>query len=179
MKLPIRTNILLKYYQFKGLLKPEKDESLSIRSTSAGPKKILIIYPEITTNHRVARFFLKSILKDSTTNPAILAKQGSFDESMLDDQAKLTYYSNDDFNWWGGLEELARQRIFKSEYDAVVDMNRQFNIQSAIITAGSRAPLRLGFKSELSYLFYNLEIRIRPESFIEKGYMSFQQLLGL
>ncbi len=166
-------------YRIKGLLKSSGEKTFTVRSGNRGPRRILIIYPAGSNDNRVARFFLKSVLADAFAKVIVLVKDTGTEIDLPGDRFNLKYYDGSDFDWWGRLTEGARRRIFSNGYDAVVDMNREFDIQSALITAASEAPLRLGFKSELSHLFYNHEVNIRPESFIEKGYVSFQQLLGL
>ena len=77
------------------------------------------------------------------------------------------------------MKTASLNKLFPDPLDAIIDLNSEFNIQTAMISRFSKAALRVGFKSKYSYHFFNIEIDHKPETFVEQGYISIQKLMGL
>ncbi|MFH1852635.1 MAG: hypothetical protein ABIA75_09845 [Candidatus Neomarinimicrobiota bacterium] len=179
MKIPIRKRLALKWAQRNVHPAAELHRPLAFRSQGAGLTRVLVVFPEDQTYFRIAQFFLRTVLANPGMVVHVLGKTSLEALAWIRDQATVKTYAVEDFNWWGLPRPETLSRIYNQPYDAVVDLNPEFNLPSATLVWYSRAPLRVGFKSEYSYEFYNLEVDRKPESFIEQGYVNIQKILGL
>lgn len=179
MKIPFRTRILLRWIKRRRGFHNKKPPALAFRRNGKGLSRILIIFPENENAGRTANYFLKTLFNNKTVDIVVLGKEPFLQADKMKDKVIVKRYSEQDFNWFGGLRKAAQERLFDQQFDAILDLNPQFNLQSALLTVYSQIALRVSFKSEHSYSFYNIEIDHKPEGFLELGYNYFQKLLGL
>ncbi len=152
---------------------------MAFRDGGVGLKRVIIIFPENESDIRIARYFLKSILNNDEVEIVILGKGQLTNADQYDGKVKAQKYCDEDFTFWGGVKTASLNKLFPDPLDAIIDLNSEFNIQTAMISRFSKAALRVGFKSKYSYHFFNIEIDHKPETFVEQGYISIQKLMGL
>ncbi len=179
MRIPIRTRLLIWWLKKRSSISVQEPPVLAFRRTGSGLSHVLILFPADEKAGRTARYFLKTLFNNQVVNIDVLGRDTFNPVDKITDKVTIKQYSDQDFNWAGGLRKTAQTRIFNHQYDAILDLNPVFNLQSAILSIYSHAAIRVGFKSEFSYNFYNIEIDHKPDSFLELGYKKIQELLSL
>ena len=179
MKIPFRTRLLLWWLRKSHRQMQSESGRLAFRNGGVGLKRVIIIFTENESDIRIARYFLKSILNNDEIDIVILGKGQLANADHNDGKVKVQKYCDGDFTFWGGVKTTSLNKLFPDPLDAIIDLNSEFNIQTAMITRFSKAALRVGFKSEHSHKFFNIEIDHKPETFVERGYISIQKLMGL
>jgi hypothetical protein len=59
----------------------------------------------------------------------------------------------------------------------IIDLNSQFNLSLSQLISLIPSKYKVGFLSEFSDWFYNIQFNISKDSFLEKGYSQIKSLL--
>ena len=135
-------------------------------------KKILILFPFSEPAFRVAAYTFRKV--------------GNGTKLRL----KYVFLVNDDFKHLCGnlkaevkvLEEISQDpnrisrnisllnQLKKENYDMIIDLNTDFNLDASRIVSHIPARFKVGFCSKFSDMFYNLQIDLSKSGIIENGY---------
>lgn len=161
--------------------KRQSGEPLSFANAVACVQDVLICLPENEKEFRVARYVLKSLPPEDEHHRITYVIPKSF-------AGKISVRKNDRTIMFNGTsrDELGRftdelhQQVMQYTFQAAVDLNTSFDFGTSLLCYESQADLRIGFASNHSQIFYNVEIAKPEEQFLlERAYRSIQKLLSL
>jgi hypothetical protein len=141
---------------------------------------ILIILPNSWNEVRLAEHFLKSSFGNETRIRVKYCCNQEF-ASHLDDRIRsnlITYFQVDHDRYGFPTEGFIKQ-LFIQHYDAVIDLNSNFNIFSGWLTRRSQAAVRIGYNSDYADDFYNIILDKSETSLMEKGFRNIQKVIGI
>ena len=78
---------------------------------------------------------------------------------------KLT--TDDDFN-----------NLFSINFDMIVDLNKNFNYDLALIINKMKSKFKVGLSKEFSDMFYNLQFNLSESDILENGYEKIKSMLS-
>jgi len=154
---------------------------ISFGKAVADVQDILVCLPTSKKEFRIARYALKFLPGDDVHHRItyIIPKAYSEQIPMRLIDRKIEYNGSSRDNLGRFTAEVQRQILDKS-YQAAVDMNTTFDFGTSKLCHDSQAQLRIGFASEYSHLFYNIEIEKPEEQFLlERAYRNIHKLLSL
>ncbi len=161
-------------------IRKQNDRPLKLARTGGGVSSVLIIFPDQLEEYRIARHYFKSV---EQSHPDV-----RFTFLLPDDPAQLqtTKVVNgtiqlqpEDFDRWQLPSQEFISRLFRTPYDAVINLCTPEYLVAELIVCGSPVPLRLGFYSPNTAQYYDLTIERTGRLSLEKVYIQIQQILGL
>jgi len=159
----------------------ESGKPVSFARAVEGVQHILMCLPESEQEFRVARYVLKSLPAEDEHHQITYLVPKEFAPKIPLRKLDQTIVSNGE-----SRDELGRftrelhQQILQQDFQAAVDLNTSFDFGTSLLCHDSQAQLRIGFASDYSHLFYNIEIEKPDEEFLlERAYRSIQRLLSL
>tara|TARA_B100001093_G_C26257784_1_gene771421 strand:- start:87 stop:617 length:531 start_codon:yes stop_codon:yes gene_type:complete len=166
------------YLDFK--YKIPKDEIFKIHKSGKGIKKLLFFLPPEKRNAQLASYFIKKSKKENNTERNYFIHEKAlkyYSKNILGDSI---IYNDDDLNFFGILKTTSIiNQINKKKYDALVDLNQNYNRLVSLICLKLNIPIRVGFKSPLADNLYTLIVESSEKSFLEKNYKMIEKLLNI
>ena len=80
-------------------------------------------------------------------------------------KSKLT--TDDDFN-----------NLFSIDFDMIVDLNKNFNYDLALIINKMKSKFKVGLSKEFADMFYNLQFNLSESDILENGYEKIKSMLS-
>ena len=151
------------------------DRKRSKKSLSNG--KVLLCFPDEEISFRVSKsLFFPLIKKHGNQVTSIIPQMfiPLLGESYLDNVFPLK--DSDITTSYLPSEEYIKQ-ILTGKYTLAADLNIDFNLITAFLVRISGSSQRIGFHSEYSNRFFNIEIRKRDEDLREEAYLYIKNLL--
>lgn len=156
------------------------DEIFKIHKSGEGIKKLLFFLPLEKKNAQLASYFIKKSEKENNIERNYFIHEkalGYYSENILGDSI---IYNDDDLNFFGILKTTSIiNQINKKNYDALVDLNQNYNRLISLICLKLDIPIRIGFKSPLADNLYTLIVESSKKSFLEKNYKMIENLLNI
>ena len=154
---------------------------LSFGKAVSEVQNILICLPTAEKEFRVARYALKFLPTEDEYHRITFVVPEQFADRvpMRPIDQKITYNgtSRDEL---GRFRADLQDQVLTKSYQAAVDMNTGFDFGTCLLCHNSEAQIRIGFASQYSHLFYNIEIERPEEQFLlERAYRNIQKLLSL
>ncbi len=179
MKQSFKTGLLLWYKKRKDIDQSIQTQ-LNLTGNGLGISSVLIILPNSWNEIRLIEHFFKSLFDNNEHIRVKYCCQQQF-ASLLDERlrANLTTYSQVDCDRFGFPLEGFIKQIFIQKYDAIIDLNFDYNIFSSWLTRKSNATIKIGFNSDFADDFYNIILDKSETSLIEKGLKNIQKVLGI
>ncbi len=154
------------------------DSSFNISSKGMHLKNVLICFPIDEASFRVAAYSFRkvreTILKD--TNLVLLIPT-SYKQLLHFNYGKIVTYNikkeNDMIFSNHEIDEISKGMSF----DMIVDLNSEFNLSISQLISFLPSKYKVGFSSEFSDWFYNIQFNLSKNSFLEKGYSQIKSLL--
>lgn len=179
MKITWRMRFLFWWYlDFK--YKISNDEIFKIHKFGKGINKLLFFLPPEQKNAQVASYFIKkSGGKNNIERNYLIHEEALkyYNENIL---SYSIIYNDDDLNFFGILKTTSIiNQINKKKYDALVDLNQNYNRLISLICLKLDIPIRVGFKSPLADNLYTLIVESSEKSFLEKNYKMIENLLNI
>ena len=141
-------------------------------------KNILLCFPIDEPSFRVAAYsfrkFGDTILKDVKIVlliPSQYRKLLHFRYGQV-----ITYELNTEKNVITTLDEI-RSVIKEIEFDMIIDLNPIFNFSISQFISHVPAHYKIGFQSEFSDWFYNIQFNLSQSGFLEREYHKINKLL--
>jgi ADP-heptose:LPS heptosyltransferase len=156
------------------------NEIFKIHKSGEGIKKLLFFLPIEKHNAQLAAYFIKESEKDKEIKKNYFVHEKAlkyYSKKILSDSV---IYNDDDLNLFGILKTTSIiNQINKKNYDALVDLNQNYNRTISLICLKLDIPIRIGFKSPLADNLYTLIVESSEKSFLEKNYKIIEKLLNI
>ena len=139
-------------------------------------KEVLIIFPQDEPAFRVALYSFKKLLYSNSHCSYYFIIHNIYKESNKLTNSDIIFI---DFNK-NIINELSsnnRLNFLKKEFDIIVDLNTRFNYNCSELVSRVSSNLKIGFKSNFSDLFYNIQLDISSNNVIENAYKKINSMV--
>ncbi len=152
--------------------------SFNLSSNGINLKNILICFPTDEASFRVAAYSFRkvqeTILKE--TNLIFLVPQ-KYRKLLHFNYGRIFTYQLKKEHDMIFSEKEVRNIIKNTKFDMIIDLNSKFNLSLSQLISLIPSKYKVGFHSEFSDWFYNIQFNISKDSFLEKGYSQIKSLL--
>ena len=161
-------------------IKPGKyNEIMTLGSSHSQELNILILLPRSPVAVRIVKYFLKAVTS-SSANLHFICFESVYDAFEPSVRENLILFKESDLDKWGLPSEDFIKTVFSDDFNAIVNLDPQFDPVMSAFMINAPVPIRIGFNSENSEILYNHLLSVSKNSgFIESGYLSIKKLLGL
>ena len=135
-------------------------------------KKTLIIMPIIDNEYNVAKYCFRDSFSNNSSNLFLINNTFFSSFPYKTNCLGFTYLSRKNkliFN------EHDLDKLIQEPFDLVVDLNSTFFLDMAMIVNKLKANYKVGFKSEYSDMFYNIQF---DSKILEIGYKKIDSMLN-
>lgn len=168
----IITKIKLIYKKLFGQLSVINSK-VEIKGSNTTLDNILIIFPIDEPSFRVALYTFRNFEGNKKTNYFYLINRVHHSHFHLMGEvynmnyikSKLT--TDDDFN-----------NLFSIDFDMIVDLNKNFNYDLALIINKMKSKFKVGLSKEFADMFYNLQFNLSESDILENGYEKIKSMLS-
>ncbi len=112
----------------------------------------------------LARYFKEERIKPETIG--FFDKRGKSIERPKD-QIKYFYYDRKEINWWGFPKRRTIKRMLRTDYDLLIDLNKEADHSLQVLLQLSKAKFKVGGNTNYSDS-YDLHIAVPPN---KSGYL--------
>ncbi len=152
---------------------------IQLTLTQGRPEKILIIFPVDEPSFRVAYYSFRNLGKESRGKidiTFIIKEQfkGLFHLST----GKIIYIKDSDAESTLYNENSIILQLGLHKFDIIADLNPKFHLGVAKIISQLNADLKIGFESDFSDWFYNIQLDISKSGIMEKGFNKINMILA-
>jgi ADP-heptose:LPS heptosyltransferase len=137
-----------------------RDPIVQFTNAISRARKALILWPESASEAPYVQSILRSLsqrLGASALHVLVRKDLAKFVSGSPTGQVMM--YDKDDVNTWFFPRKGLLQKVKKSTFDVVVDLNVHFALPSAVLCKETHAPLRVSFGKPHADVFYNLQIQ--------------------
>ena len=178
MKIPLRIQLLLWWSSIVNRSKIEK--LVKITKTGEGAKNILFLLPQEQISAPTISHLIKRDLNNESRDIRYIVHENGLQYYSEQIKLNMISYSDDDLNWWGDIKSsIIMDKINIIKYDAIVNMNQEFDSTMALLALKLEAPIKVGFDLSFSENIYNMIIQSSNTGFLEKKYEKIEKILGL
>lgn len=175
---------LYKWIHFKSLRRKHRKkgtDTISFSEAVSNVRNILICLPTNHREFRLARYVLKHLPQNDENHHITFVVKEEFRNQVPVREDDTIVTINDEYrDKTGRFSDEIERSILNSQYHAAADYNITFDYGTALLCIKSGAPLRIGFETPHSDLFFNVEIERNKDKFLLEGaYHSIQKLLAI
>ena len=152
---------------------------LQLTLNQGNPENILIIFPNDEPSFRVAYYTFRDLGKksDQKMNSIFLVKEQFRDLFHL--RIGETIYTKDS----DSISILSDERslllaLKRKQFDIIVDLNPTFHLGIARLVSLLTSNMKVGFTSDFSDRFYNIQLDISRSGIMEKGFKQINWILA-
>jgi len=153
-------------------------EKVQFPLSQAPQLPVLFCMPRNPQTFKVAAFHLRTILKDPDRTTFFLV-QNNYRHLLSLHGEKVWFYRTEDGKIKSDDKEHIILQMRSHRWRAIVDLNAQFDLDQAMLISQIPAPLKIGFQSEFSDHFYNLQFGVTQAGILEKSYEQILQILEI
>ena len=179
MNIPWRIRFLFWWYlNFRYRL--EDGESFKIHKTGRGVSNILFLLPVKKSDAQIASHFIKKRKKEDFLKRNYFVHEKALTFYSNEILADCIIYNDDDLSWLGILKTTSIiNQINKKEYDALVDLNQNYDRVISLVCLKINIPIKVGFQSPLADNLYTLVVQPEENGLLEKKYKLIETLLNI
>ena len=152
---------------------------LQLTLIQGNPEKILIIFPSDEPSFRVAYYTFRDLGKKSDRKiKFIFLIKEQFrdlfhlrmgDTMFIQNSAPFTILSD---------EKSVLQTLKQYKFDIIVDLNPKFHLGISRLISFLTSDMKVGFASDFSDRFYNIQLNISKSGIMEKGFKQINWILA-
>ena len=152
--------------------------SFNLSSNGVKVKNILIRFPIDEASFRVAAYSFRKVQETTLkeTNLIFLVPQ-KYRELLHFNYGQIFTYQLKEEQDMIFSEDEVRNIVKNTNFDMIIDLNSKFNLSLSQLISLIPSKYKVGFHSEFSDWFYNIQFNISKDSFLEKGYSQIKSLL--
>ena len=155
------------YLIITGKIKKNHKVIKIFKESGINAKNILVIFPVVEEDFRVALYVFRNLTKTEHINYYFLINK-IFKQHFHLNGYVFNITSNN--NKIKIDETFYEHRILNKEYDMIIDLNKEFLFDIALITNKLNAKFKVGIKNEFSDYFYNIQYNLNNQGILEKTY---------
>ena len=179
MEIRWRFKCLMFWYSLKKAF-AKGDYKIKITKDGSGANTILFMLPSDAVHAQIAAYFVKRDLEIETRTIHYLVHQSGLIYYPEQLKKSIITYNDGDLNWWGVIgNSSVLDKIKSFRYDAMVDLNQEFQSPMATLILELEIPIKIGFQSDIADKLYSLIIQRSDSGFFENNYHTIEKILGL
>jgi hypothetical protein len=163
----VRTKTRILYYSLTGKI-GAMASSMRFPLIPTSMKSILIFFPIDEESFQVANYSFRNLFNRKNDR----LKISFMIPSMYKDQVAKT---SNEFIYYKPSELKVTPRDIS--FDMVVDLNPKFDFELSKFISHLNAKYTIGFKSDYSDRFYNIQLDVPPSGFLERGYKQMYNII--
>ena len=152
---------------------------LKLTLSQGEPKNVLIVFPIDEPSFRVACYTFRDLGKNSNQkmNFIFLVEEQFEDLFHLRIEDTILIQNSDQYTILSD-ERSVLQAIKQYEFDIIVDLNPEFHLGISRLISFLTSDMKVGFTSEFSDRFYNIQLNISKSRIMEKGFKQINWILA-
>lgn len=156
-----------------------RDPIIQFTNALSNARRALVLIPESTWEAPYVHAILDSLTQQfPAPSLQVLVRKDLAKYLPATDKVKAIVYTQEDINKWFLPRRQLLQKVKKSTFDVVLDLNRRFALPSAFLCRETQAPVRVGFAKPYADLFYNLQIQTSESSMLG-AFKQFQRCMEM
>ena len=151
---------------------------LQLTLTQGYAESILIVFPMDEPSFRVACYAFRDLGKKGYKRKFIFLVKEQFedlfhlrmgDTMFIQNSAPFTILSD---------EKLVLQALEQNKFDIIIDLNPKFHLGISRLISFLNSEMKVGFTSDFSDSFYNIQLNISKSGIMEKGFKQINWILA-
>ena len=173
-----KLRIKILYYSFLGKIHKPIPQ-LDLESKGHDSKRILLMFPFDEPSFRVAAFSFRKLGKENQDeNHYTFLIKDKFKSLFHIRSGETIILISDPKNPHKVKGENSIVNVLQmTEFDMVIDLNTKFYLDASRILSLVSGKMKVGFKSQFSDYFYNIQLDVSKSGIAENGYNKVQLML--
>ena len=152
---------------------------LQLTLTSGYPECALIVFPMDEPSFRVACYAFRDLGKqDGQKRKFIFLVKEQFKELFHLQIGDTMFIQNSDQYTILSDEKSVLQALKQYKFDIIVDLNPEFHLGISRLISLLKSDMKVGFSSDFSDRFYNIQLNISKSGIMEKGFKQINWMLA-
>ena len=152
---------------------------LQITLSQGHPESVLIVFPMDDPSFRVACYAFRNLGKqDGQKIKFIFLVKEHFDNLFHLRMGDTILIQNSDQNTILSDEKSVLQALKQYKFDIIVDLNPEFHLGISRLISLLKSDMKVGFSSDFSDRFYNIQLNISKSGIMEKGFKQINWMLA-
>ena len=152
---------------------------LQLTLNQGNPENVLIIFPEDEQSFRVAYYTFRDLGKKTGRKmDFIFLVKAQFRDLFHLRMGETIYTKNSNSHAILSDERSLLQVLKRKQFDIIVDLNPTFHLGVARLVNLLTSDMKIGFASDFSDRFYNIQLDISRSGIMEKGYKQINWIIA-
>ncbi len=152
---------------------------LQLTLSQGHPESVLIVFPMDEPSFRVACYAFRDLgKKDDQKRTFIFLVQEQFKDLFHLRMGDTIFIRYSDQYTILSDERSVLQALKQYEFDIIVDLNPEFHLGISRLISFLTSDMKVGFMSEFSDRFYNIQLNISKSRIMEKGFKQINWILA-
>ena len=152
---------------------------LQLTLSQGHPESVLIVFPMDEPSFRVACYAFRDLReKDGKRRKFIFLVKEQFEDLFHLQRGDTMFIQLSDQYTILSDEKLVLQALKQYKFDIIVDLNPEFHLGIARLISFLTSDMKVGFVSEFSDHFYNIQLNISKSGIMEKGFKQINWILA-
>ena len=152
---------------------------LQLTLSQGHPESVLIVFPMDEPSFRVACYAFRDLRKkDGQKTKFIFLVKEQFEDLFHLRMSDTMFIRHSDQYTILSDEKLVLQALKEYKFDIIVDLNPEFHLGIARLISFLTSDMKVGFVSDFSDHFYNIQLNISKSGIMEKGFKQINWILA-
>ena len=152
---------------------------LQLTLSQGHPESVLIVFPMDEPSFRVACYAFRDLRKkDGQKTKFIFLVKDQFKDLFYLQMGDTMFIRHSDQYTILSDEKLVLQALKEYKFDIIVDLNPEFHLGIARLISFLTSDMKVGFVSDFSDRFYNIQLNISKSGIMEKGFKQINWILA-
>ena len=152
---------------------------LQLTLSQGHPESVLIVFPMDEPSFRVACYAFRDLRKkDGQKTKFIFLVKEQFDDLFHLQVGDKMLIQNSANNNTLSDEKLVLKALKQYKFDFIVDLNSEFHLGISRLISLLKSDMKVGFASDYSDRFYNIQLNISKSGIMEKGFKQINWILA-
>ena len=152
---------------------------LQLTLSQGHPESVLIVFPMDEPSFRVACYAFRDLRKkDGKRRKFIFLVKEQFKDLFYLQMGDTMFIQHSNQYTILSDEKLVLQALKEYKFDIIVDSNPEFHLGIARLISFLTSDMKVGFVSDFSDHFYNIQLNISKSGIMEKGFKQINWILA-
>ena len=152
---------------------------LQLTLSQGHPESVLIVFPMDEPSFRVACYAFRDLRKkDGQKTKFIFLVKEQFKDLFYLQMGDTMFIRHSNQYTILSDEKLVLQALKEYKFDIIVDLNPEFHLGIARLISFLTSDMKVGFVSDFSDHFYNIQLNISKSGIMEKGFKQINWILA-
>ena len=152
---------------------------LHLTLSQGNPESVLIVFPMDEPSFRVACYAFRDLRKkDGKRRKFIFLVKEQFEDLFHLQMGDTMFIRHSNQYTILSDEKLVLQALKQYKFDIIVDLNPEFHLGISRLISFLTSNMKVGFASDFSDHFYNIQLNISKSGIMEKGFKQINWILA-